>query len=91
MDGFWGMALLMVFAIVLTASLLAAVVRVAISVERRVLARRGRSREPGQATGERPYRRTTARNAPARESVRMSAEQARELDAKWTALVDRLL
>jgi predicted cation transporter len=91
MDGFWGWALLMVFAIGLTASLLAAVVRVAILVERRVLARRVRSRKTAQVAAELPVRRSGGRNAPARESVRMSAEQARELDEKWTSLVDRLL
>ena len=91
MDGFWGMTLLMVFTIGLTASLLVAVVRVVISVERRALARHGRSHQAGQAPTEVPDRRPARRDAPALESVRMSADQARELDEKFTSLVDRLL
>ena len=87
MDGFWGWALLMVFVIALTASLLAAVVRVVLLLERRVVDRRAKA-PPASAPS---VRAGAGRNAPARESVRMSPEQSRELDEEWSSLVDRLL
>ena len=83
MDGFWGWTLLMVFAIALTAALVVGVVRVLLVLESHVATRAERPRRvPAQEGG-----RLTA---PERESLRMTREQSRELDAQWASLVERL-
>jgi hypothetical protein len=77
----------MVFAIALTAALVVGVVRVLLVLESHVATRAERAerphRGPAQEGGRRP-------SAPERESLRMTREQSRELDAQWASLVDRL-
>ena len=83
MSGFWGYALLMVFAVTVTASLVAAVVRVLLFAERKEAERRARAGTPT----------TTSRRVgapPAREALTMTPEQTREFEKEWSSLVTRL-
>jgi hypothetical protein len=82
MDGFWGWAFLMVFAIALTASLVVGVVRVLLVLES--FGARRAERRPGVPAG------AAGGPSPERESLRLTPEQSQELDAQWASLVDRL-
>lgn len=93
MTGFWGYALLVVFVVAGTASLVAAVVRVLLFAERKEAESRGAGRagrpEPARIAARSAAARRVG-DSPRREELVMTPEQSRELDEEWSSLVSRL-